>query len=88
MSGYVIVHHNTPSRAVRHYASERAAKISLAAKNRKAGYAAYKVISEEERRKTDKLVIVHNLMSGKPVEIRESDVGSCCDPSTERYWSM
>ena len=36
----------------------------------------------------DKMVTVPNLMSGKPVEIRESEAGGCCDPSTERYWSM
>lgn len=31
---------------------------------------------------------VKNLMSGEMVEIRASDVGTCLDPSTERYWSM
>ncbi len=25
---------------------------------------------------------------GKDVEICKSQVGTCCDPSTERYWSM
>ena len=25
---------------------------------------------------------------GKTVEIRRADVGGCCDPSTETYWSM
>ena len=36
----------------------------------------------------DKTVTVKNLMSGKPVQIRASERGGCCDPSTERYWSM
>ena len=36
----------------------------------------------------DQNVIVTNLMSGKPCVIRESEAGGCCDPSTERYWSM
>lgn len=36
----------------------------------------------------DKKVKVKNLMSGTEVEINASDRGGCCDPSTERYWSM
>ena len=88
MSGFVAIHHNAPSKVVKRFATERGGKISVAAMNRKAGYKAFRVITEEERRKTDKIVIVHNLLSGAPVELRESDVGTCCDPSTERYWSM
>ena len=34
------------------------------------------------------MVKVKNLMTGTEVEIRTEDVGSCCDPSTERYWTM
>jgi len=34
------------------------------------------------------MVTVQNLMSRKDVKIRRSDVGTCCDPSTERYWTM
>lgn len=33
-------------------------------------------------------VEVTNLMSGKPTHIKRRYVGSCCDPSTERYWCM
>lgn len=36
----------------------------------------------------DPIVTVFNLMSGRPVQIRKSERGGCCDPSTERYWSM
>ena len=36
----------------------------------------------------DTEVEVINLMSGKPVKIRKSERGGCCDPSTELYWSM
>lgn len=36
----------------------------------------------------DPLVTVLSLMSGKPVQIRKSAKGGCCDPSTERHWSM
>lgn len=31
---------------------------------------------------------VRNLQTGAAVEIRTEDRGTCCDPSTERYWSM
>jgi hypothetical protein len=34
------------------------------------------------------LVTVKNLLTGMPVQIRKNDVGSCLDPSTERYHSM
>ena len=40
------------------------------------------------RELVDEEVEVTNLMSGNKVKIRKSDVGSCVDPSTERYWSM
>jgi len=33
-------------------------------------------------------VKVKNIMSGKEVEIRAKDQGTCCDPSTETYWCM
>lgn len=38
--------------------------------------------------KAAEMVEVKNIMTGKMVKIRRSDVGSCCDPSTETYWSM
>lgn len=34
------------------------------------------------------IITVFNLMSGKPVQIRKSERGGPCDPSTERYFSM
>jgi uncharacterized protein with NRDE domain len=36
----------------------------------------------------NKLVPVKNLLSGKEVMIRQQDMGTCVDPSTETYWSM
>lgn len=37
----------------------------------------------------DKVTVkVRSLMSGQEVEIPWDQVGSCTDPSTERYWSM
>ena len=32
--------------------------------------------------------VVQSLMNGAAVTIRTEDRGTCCDPSTERYWSM
>ena len=34
------------------------------------------------------MVTVKSLMSGADVRIHKSDVGTCVDPSTERYWTM
>lgn len=34
------------------------------------------------------MVTVTSLMTGADVQIRKSDVGTCVDPSTERYWTM
>ena len=34
------------------------------------------------------MVAVTSLRTGKKVGIRRIDRGTCCDPSTERYWSM
>lgn len=46
------------------------------------------VCTPEVHRTLDTNVEVRNLMSGKPVLIKRSEVGTCVDPSTERYWSM
>lgn len=36
----------------------------------------------------DTLVPSTNLMSGKAIMVRRSELGGCCDPGAERYWSM
>lgn len=36
----------------------------------------------------DVMVTRKNLISGQEFQIRNSDAGGCCDPSTETYWSM
>lgn len=55
-------------------------------------YETLAVMTAEEyntrREEIDPLVEVKNMMSGKPVMIRRSEVGTCVDPSTETYWSM
>jgi predicted RecB family endonuclease len=37
---------------------------------------------------TSQDVVVHSIMNGKPVTIQRSEVGTVCDPSTERYWTI
>ena len=85
---FAIIRKTSPARAIKWFATERGAKISLAAMNRKAGNDEFKVVSEAERAAADHKVLVRNLLSGKLVEINESDLGSCVDPSTERYHCM
>ena len=48
----------------------------------------YEVMTVTEFNKRDVMVTTHNLMNGKAVQIRLSDKGSCCDPGTERYFTM
>ena len=49
---------------------------------------AWKVESYTVYSETEPMVTVQNLMSGKDTLIRMSERGGCCDPSTERYWTM
>ncbi len=67
-------------------ASKRGAAISMAAlkKNKKNVV----IGSEEEYNKYNILVPVVSIGSGKTVMIPRSDVGTCCDPSMDIYWSM
>lgn len=48
----------------------------------------YIVIRSDKYFEGDHMVPVTNLMSGSEILIRRSELGTCCDPSTERYWSM
>ena len=86
--GYLL-YHIAGRRSIKWHKTERGAKIARAAANRNAGYDAYDIMEENEfNAKFNQLVTVKNLLSGKEVQIREQDVGTCVDPSTERYWSM
>lgn len=54
-------------------------------------YGPYVVMYErdyEDRYGLNDLVEVTSLMSGQKVQIPRKDVGTCVDPSTERYWTM
>lgn len=86
--GY-IVYHILSKRSVGWKNSERGAKISVAAWNRRSGAANYAVMEQTEfNEKFNGYVTVKNMMSGKDVQIRKQDVGGCCDPSTELYHCM
>ena len=86
--GYIVYHINS-KRSVGWKRTERGAKISVAAWNRRAGAQAYSIMEETEFNDVyNKKVAVKNMMSGKDVYINAQDVGGVCDPSTERYWSM
>lgn len=71
------------------FEQERTAKGQLT-KLRNAGVLNdnWKVESYDNWAKNEPMVTVKSLMNGKDVQIRKTEVGGCCDPSTERYWTM
>lgn len=86
--GYIIFTVDSKRRVDRKQ-TERGAKISVAARNRRSNGQNYAIMEEAEfNEKHNGLVTVKNMPSGKDVQIRAQDVGTCCDPSTETYWSM
>lgn len=70
--------------------SSRSAKriLTVAIKNGRAKEGEYVIDTMEAYEAEDGMVEVKSLMTGAPVQIRKSERGGCCDPSTERYWSM
>ena len=66
--------------------TERAAKGQLTKSGK--DKSSWKVISSTDWYNNEPSVQVISLMSQKPVTIRLSEKGGCCDPSTERYWTM
>ena len=86
--GYIVYHINS-KRSVGWKRTERGAKISVAAWNRRSGAVNYAIMEEDAFNSVyNKQVTVKNMMTGKDVYINAQDVGGVCDPSTERYWSM
>ena len=83
------IYHIFTGRSVAHKETEKGAKISLAAWNRRSQGKNYAMLDNETfNHLHNQKVTVKSLMTGKEVLINRQDVGSCCDPSTERYWSM
>lgn len=67
--------------------TERGAKTALTRKWKRT-YPNAIIMSSVDFEATEPRVQVRNLMSGQMVEIPKSQVGTCCDPSMERYWCM
>jgi hypothetical protein len=67
--------------------SLRGAKISYSRKYKKL-YPDALIVSEKEFREKEPMVETINMMSGKVCKIPASQKGGCCDPGTERYWTM
>ena len=86
---YIVFHTANPHADKRYFKSAAGAKRSATCSNRNAGKNVYRVLEETlfllaypVGMKT-----VKNLMTGNDIQIPE-DTPYCCDPSTERYWSM
>lgn len=83
-----VLYNTETRRAVRSFETERGAKISLASFTRK-GFSNLAIMEDSIfQEKYNKWTTVKNMLSGREVRIREQEVGGCCDPSTETYWSM
>lgn len=76
-----------PKRFALRYAKARATRL-----NKESGTTNWVVLTRSEfDDKFNPMVAVYNHITGDgktPIYIRKSDVGTCVDPSTERYHSM
>ena len=87
---FVVYHYSYPNYKPRYFETERGAKIARSRNNKNPNKMACGVLTLEAFNHSfaDKKVTVKNLMTGKDVEILESDRGTCNDPSQERYFTM
>lgn len=87
---FVMYNFSAPNYKPRYFETERGARIAQGRNNNNPAKIQCGVLSLRAFNEmfADKKVSVKNLMTGKSVEILESDRGSVCDPSTERFWSM
>ena len=74
-------------KVIKEYDTLRGAKISYARKYKKI-YRNCVIISAKCFYDNEPEVDTVNMMSGKKVKIKASLQGGCCDPGTERYWTM
>lgn len=86
---YVVFHTANPHADKRYFKSAAGAKRSATCSNRNAGRKVYEVLQETlfMVKYPVGMKTVKNLMTGQDIQIPE-DTPYCCDPSTERYWSM
>ena len=87
---FVMYNFSAPNYKPRYFSTERGARIAQGRNNKNPVKFQCGVLTLEAFNDlfANKKVTVKNLMTGKDVEILESDRGGVCDPSTERFWSM
>lgn len=78
---------------IRYFPTLKGAKIALTRMRNQGNTDPIMAVSKEDYEKegapiANELVTVKNLITGEDIQIRRADVGTCLDPSTERYWSM
>jgi len=86
---YVVFFTDNPHADKRYFRTAAGAKRATTCANRNAGRLAYNWVEESWfllKYPVGKKV-TKNLMTGEVIVIPE-DTPYCCDPSTERYWSM
>jgi hypothetical protein len=86
---YVVFHTANPHADKRYFKTAAGAKRATTCANRNAGKLVYNWVEESWflLKYPVGMKTVKNLMSGQEVQI-PADTPYCCDPSTERYWSM
>ncbi len=87
---FVVYNCTAPHYKPRYFETERGARIAKGRNNNNPKNFQCGVLSLKDFNNLfgDKKVLVKNLMTGKMVEILESDKGTCNDPSQERYFTM
>jgi len=83
-----VVYHKASTQILKVFNTKASAKRSATCMNRNAGDVYYTYADREtyERRVVTRKT-VKNLMTGQDIEI-DSNTPLCCDPSSERFWSM
>lgn len=86
---YIVFHKANPHTNKRYFKTAGGAKRSATCSNRKAGKLEYDFMESTlfYLKYPVGTKVVKNLMTGKDIRIAE-DTPYCCDPSSERYWSM
>lgn len=87
-----LVYRVSSHRIVKRCTTEGGAKRSLKACIKRASYAAqdFAVASQEKYDELNVMTTTYNMMDPerKPIAIRKSQLGGCCDPATETYHCM
>jgi len=86
---YVVFHTADPHADKRYFKSAAGAKRSATCANRNAGRTVYSYMEETlfALKHPVKTKVVKSLMTGAEVVIAE-DTPWCCNPASERFWSM